>query len=91
MVKKLKVELSKAVEEIRAKDALINRFKEWQMADRYLQDDEKIREAIEGTRVKVDQVHEQEAKEMAEAAAQMVKTLQQMLEQKNDQLRSKEE
>jgi phage terminase small subunit len=40
----------------------------------------KIREAIEGTRVKVDQVHEQEAKEMAEAAAQMVKTLQQMLE-----------
>jgi hypothetical protein len=29
MVKKLKVELAKAVEEIRAKDALINRFKEW--------------------------------------------------------------
>ncbi len=91
MVKRLKGELSKAVEEIRAKDALISRFKEWQMADKYLQDDEKIREAIEGTRVKIDQVHEQEAKEMAEAAAQMVKTLQQMLEQKNEQLRGKEE
>jgi hypothetical protein len=54
MVKRLKGELSKAVEEIRAKDALISRFKEWQMADKYLQDDEKIREAIEGTRVKID-------------------------------------
>jgi Coiled-coil region of centrosome protein CE290 len=36
MVKRLKGELSKAVEEIRSKDALINRFKEWQMADKYL-------------------------------------------------------
>jgi hypothetical protein len=42
------------VEEIRAKDAMISRFKDWQMADRYLQDDEKIRDAIEGNRVKVD-------------------------------------
>jgi hypothetical protein len=54
MVKKLKGELAKAVEEIRAKDAMISRFKDWQMADRYLQEDEKIRDAIEGNRVKVD-------------------------------------
>ena len=80
VIKKQKVEMSKMLDEIRSKDALINRFKEWQLADKYLQDDEKVREAIEGTRVKVDQVHEQEAKEMAEAAAQMVKTLQEMLE-----------
>ena len=71
----MQLELNKAIEEIRTKDAVIARFKEWQLADKYLQDDEKIREAIEGTRVKVDQVHEQEAKEMAEAAAQMVRTL----------------
>jgi hypothetical protein len=69
MVKKLKAELAKAVEEIRAKDAMISRFKDWQMADRYLQDDEKIRDAIEGNRVKVDQLYDQETKEMAEAAA----------------------
>ena len=29
MVKKLKGELAKAVEEIRAKDAMISRFKDW--------------------------------------------------------------
>jgi hypothetical protein len=32
-VKKLQGELSKAVEEIRQKDALISRFKDWQLAD----------------------------------------------------------
>ena len=53
-MKKLKAELAKAVEGIRAKDAMISRFKDWQMADRYLQEDEKIRDAIEGNRVKVD-------------------------------------
>ena len=53
-MKKLKGELAKAVEDIRAKDAIISRFKDWQMADRYLQEDEKIRDAIEGNRVKVD-------------------------------------
>lgn len=90
-LRKLEQELNKAVEEIRAKDAIINRFKEWQLADRYLSEDEVLREAIEKSKTRVNAVHDQEAKEMADAAAQMVKTLQEMLDQKNEQLRNKED
>ena len=45
------------------------------MADKYLQEDEVLRDAIENQRTRVSAVHDQESKEMADAAAQMVKTL----------------
>ena len=90
-VKKLENELNKALEEIRSKELIINRFKEWQLADKYLAEDEVLRDAIENQRSKVTQVHEQESKEMAEAASQMVKTLYEMIDQKNEQIKSKEE
>lgn len=54
---------------------IINKFKDWQIADKYLAEDEVLRDAIEKQRGKANQVHEQESKEMAEAAGQMVKTL----------------
>ena len=66
-------------------------MKDWQLADKYLTEDEVLRDAIEKSRGKSKEVHELEAKEMAEAAAQMVKSLQAMLEQKSDQLKSKDE
>jgi hypothetical protein len=68
-IRKLEIELNKAVEDIRAKDSIINRFKEWQLADKYLSEDEVLRDAIENQRTKVGAVHDQESKEMAEAAA----------------------
>lgn len=74
-VRKLEIELNKAFEDIRTKDQMINKFKEWQLADRYLAEDEVMRDAIENQRTKFTALHDQEAKEMAEAAAQMVKTL----------------
>ena len=52
-VKRLENELNKALEEIRSKELIINRFKEWQLADKYLQDDEVLREAMENQKTKV--------------------------------------
>lgn len=57
-VKKLENELNKALEEIRSKELIINRFKEWQLADKYLAEDEVLRDAIENQKSKVTQVHE---------------------------------
>lgn len=46
-VKKLKEELKNAAEMIRTKENIINRFKEWQLADKYLNEDEQLKEAID--------------------------------------------
>ncbi len=57
-LKRLEAELNKALEDIRSKDAIINRFKEWQLADRYLSEDEVLRDAIESQKTRYTQVHE---------------------------------
>ena len=57
-LKRLEAELNKALEDIRTKDAIINRFKEWQLADRYLSEDEVLRDAIESQKTRYTQVHE---------------------------------
>lgn len=76
----LESQLSKALEEIRGKELMINQFKKWQLDDRYLGEEEARQDAIEGFKAKSSSLHEQEAREMADAAAQMVKTLHEMLE-----------
>lgn len=78
-IKKLEQELSNALEEIRSKDSVINKMKGWQLADTQFYEDDVLRDMVEKQRFKSKEVHEQEAKEMAEAAAQMVKSLQEML------------
>ena len=78
------MELSNALEQIRHKESVINTLKGWQLADKFMDEDHVMRELVDKQRTKVTQVHEQESKEMAEAAAQMVKTLQEMLDQKNE-------
>jgi hypothetical protein len=60
-LRKLEIELNKALDDIRAKDAIINRFKEWQLADKYLSEDEKLRDAIENQRTRVNAVHDKES------------------------------
>ena len=50
-----------------------------------------IKEAIDETIMKQNQVKQQENKEMADAAYQTIKTMQEMLDQKNEQLKRKED
>lgn len=90
-VKRLEVELSNALEQIRHKESVINTLKGWQLADKFMDEEHVLKEMVDHQRTKVTQVHEQEAKEMAEAAAQMVKTLQEMMDQKNEQLRARDD
>lgn len=69
----------------------LSRLKQWQEADKYLSEDQVLRDAIEDHRLKTLAVHEKESKEISDAAYQTVKTLQDMIEQKNEQLKRKEE
>ena len=74
------------------KDSLLQRFENWQIDDKYLQGaDETTKQVIDEHRFKQQQAHDQENKEMADAAYQTIKTMQEMLEQKNAQLKRKEE
>jgi hypothetical protein len=79
-VRKLEQELSRALEDVRLKEQTIGKFRDWQLADRYLSEDAVLREEVERGHSRVREVHEQEAREMAEAAAQMVRTLQDLLD-----------
>ena len=63
----------------------------WQEGDKYLSEDIVLKDAIEDHRLKTLAVAEKEQKEISDAAYQTVKTLQEMIEQKNEQLKRKEE
>lgn len=62
----------------------------WQEGDKYLSEDLVLKDAIEDHRIKTLKIAENEQKEVQAAAHQTVKTLQDMIEQKNEQLRRKE-
>jgi len=90
---KLAQEVAQLKDEVLYKDSVIRKLKSWRDTDAYvgagedgMQDD-----VLEAQRVKFQAVHEQENKEMADAAYQTIKTLNEMLEQKKTQVRSKEE
>ena len=63
----------------------------WQTGDKYLAQDEVLKDAVEAHRIQTLAVAEKEQKEISDAAYQTVKTLQEMIEQKNEQLKRKEE
>ena len=73
------------------KDQQIQRFEQWQIGDKYLSQDEVLKDAIQEHRTKTTTAQEKEHKEMMEAAYQTIKTLQDMLDVKNQAIRSKEE
>jgi Ca2+-binding EF-hand superfamily protein len=77
--------------QIVSKDRQLDRLREWQLEDKLLGEDEKMRDIIDSNKVKVDQMHEKESKEMAQAAVKTIKTLQEMVESKNNQNKRKEE
>ena len=63
----------------------------WQENDKYLSEDLYLKDAIEDHRIQTLAAAEKEQKEITDAAYQTVKTLQEMIEQKNEQLKRKEE
>lgn len=69
----------------------VGRLRMWQEGDKYLSEDIVLKDAIEDHRIKTLAVAEKEQKEISDAAYQTVKTLQEMIEQKNEQLKRKEE
>ena len=70
---------------------MLQRFEQWQIGDKYLAQDDTTNEVIEEHKFKQNLVHEKENKEMADAAYQTIKTMQEMLDQKNEQLKRKED
>lgn len=72
---------------------MIRKMKSWQETDAYVMggEDGGIQDVMNEQRVKFQAVHDQESKEMADAAYQTIKTLNEMLEQKKIQLTNKEE
>jgi hypothetical protein len=46
-VKKLSEELKNATDEIKSREAIINRLKGWQLDDKYLSSDEVMKDAID--------------------------------------------
>lgn len=89
--KKMQEKLNELAGKLSAKDSEVGRLQMWQEGDKYLSEDIVLKDAIEDHRLKINAVAEKEQKEISDAAYQTVKTLQEMIEQKNDQLKRKEE
>lgn len=77
--------------QIISKERQLDRLREWQLEDNLLSEDEKIKDIIDSNKVKIDQMHEKESQEMAQAAYKTIKTLQELVETKNTQCKRKEE
>ena len=89
---KMATELARLKDEVSYKDSVIRKLQGWQEADAAVMGGEDgVADVMEEQRAKFQAVHDQESKEMADAAYQTIKTLNEMLEQKKVQLRAKEE
>jgi hypothetical protein len=66
-------------------------FEKWQLNDKYLSRDEMLKDAIAEHRQKTTHANQEEQNEMAKAAQKTIETLQAMLENKNQAIRSKED
>ena len=85
-------ELARLKDEVSYKDSVIRKLQGWREADvAVMGGEDGMADVMEEQRAKFQAVHDQESKEMADAAYQTIKTLNEMLEQKKVQLRAKEE
>jgi len=90
--RKLVERIEQLQEQLTFEQAKVLKLKTWADADHYMgKGDEGWKEIVEEQKVKFSALHEQENKEMADAAYQTIKTLREMLEQKKTQVRSKED
>jgi hypothetical protein len=88
---KLMIEVEELKKILHSKDGEVQMYKKWQDGDKYLRQDAILGEAVEEHRVKTMQAAEQERDEMLDAAHTTVKTLQEMIDSKDKQLRGKDE
>jgi hypothetical protein len=70
---------------------MLGKYESWQLGDKYLNQDEMLKDAISEHRTRTTQQNEKEQKDMADAAYQTIKTLQDMLDNKNEAIRGKEQ
>lgn len=90
-INQLEQRLSDAQQQLQQKDSLIQRFEQWQIGDKYLSQDEVLKDAISEHRAKTSVTNDKQQSEMQDAAYQTIKTLQDMLDNKNAAIRAKEE
>ena len=90
-IEKLKKVVNDQTNRIIRLESEVNRYKQWADQDNSLSEDAMTKDAIEDHRIKTMAAAEKQSKEIQDAAYQTVKTLKDMLEQKNTQLKRKEE
>jgi hypothetical protein len=84
-------EISNLRAQIISKEKQLDRLREWQLEDNLLSEDEKLRDIIDSNKVKIDQMHEKETVEMAQAATKTISMLKELVENKTSQIKRKEE
>lgn len=78
-------EISSLRSQVVSKEKQLDRLREWQLEDNLLSEDEKLKDIIDSNKVKVDNMHEQETKEITQAAHKTIRMLQEMVENKSNQ------
>lgn len=84
-------EISNLRAQVISKEKQLDRLREWQLEDNLLSEDEKLRDIIDSNKVKIDQMHEKETAEMAQAASKTITMLNELVENKTNQIKRKEE
>lgn len=90
-IKSNEEEISNLKTQLSSKEQQLQRLRDWQLEDNLLNEDEKMKDIIESNKVKIDQMHEKESQEMAQAAYKTIKALQELNDTKNNQLKRKDE
>jgi len=84
-------EISNLRAQVISKEKQLDRLREWQLEDNLLSQDEQLKDIIDSNKVKVDQMHEKETAEMAQAAHKTIHVLKEITENKTNQCKRLEE
>ncbi|CAI2367120.1 unnamed protein product [Moneuplotes crassus] len=84
-------EISNLRAQVISKEKQLDRLREWQIEDNLLSEDERIKDVIDSNKAKVEQMHENETKEITQAAHKTIRMLQEMVENKSAQIKRKED
>lgn len=87
----LEKRIAEVQEQLASKSSEVAMYSKWSEQNKALSQDEVLKDVIDEYKVKILAQHENEQKEISDAAYQTIKTLQDMIEQKNEQLKKKEE
>lgn len=84
-------EISSLRSQIISKEKQLDRLREWQLEDNLLSEDERLKDVIDSNKAKIENMHETETKEITQAAHKTIKMLQEMVENKSEQCKRKDE